>query len=73
MDGMALLLALQTGVEAMLVLLGISLGATLPDVLAHQYIERGKRKKLQKLLMKRDGNREEAKAAADLDKASGRG
>ena len=73
MNILELMLALQTGVEAMLVLLGISLGATLPDVLAHQYIERGKRKKLQKLLMKRDGNMEEAKNAADLDKASGRG
>lgn len=73
MNLLELMMALRTGVEAMLILLGISLGATLPDVLAHQYIERSKRKKLQKLLMKRDGNREILKNAADLDKASGRG
>ena len=73
MNLLELMMAFRTGVEAMLILLGISLGATLPDVLAHQYIERSKRKKLQKLLMKRDGNREILKNAADLDKASGRG
>lgn len=73
MNLLELMMALRTGVEAMLILLGISLGATLPDVLAHQYIERSKRKKLQKLLMKWDGNREILKNAADLDKASGRG
>lgn len=73
MNILELLIALQTGVEAMLILLGISLGATLPDVLGHQYIERAKRKKLQKLLAKRDTNMEEVKEAADLDKASIRG
>lgn len=44
MNLLDLMTALQTGVEAMLILLGISLGATLPDVLCHQYIERSKRK-----------------------------
>ena len=65
--------AFQTGVEAMLILLGISLGATLPDALAHQWIERSRRKNLQKLLERRDGPGADVKDAADLDKASGRG
>ena len=72
-DLLDLLTAFKTGVEAMLVILGISLGATLPDAIAHQYIERTKRKNLEKLLKRRDGIEADIRKAADLDKASGRG
>lgn len=68
-----LLTAFQTGVEAMLILLGISLGATLPDAIAHQYIERSRRKNLQRLLERRGEDKADAKDAADLDRASRRG
>ena len=72
-DLMELLTAFKTGVEAMLIILGLSLGATLPDAIAHQYIERSKRKNLEKLLKRRDGIEADIRKAADLDKASGRG
>lgn len=72
-DLIELLTAFKTGVEAMLIILGLSLGATLPDAIAHQYIERSKRKNLEKLLKRRDGIEADIRKAADLDKASGRG
>ena len=72
-DLMELLTAFKTGVEAMLIILGLSLGATLSDAIAHQYIERSKRKNLEKLLERRDGIEADIRKAADLDKASGRG
>lgn len=68
-----LLTAFQTGVEALLILLGISLGATLPDAIAHQYIERSRRKNLQRLLERRGEDKADAKDAADLDRGSTRG
>ena len=72
-DMFELLTAFQTGVEALLILLGISLGATLPDAIAHQYIERSRRKNLQRLLERRGENKADAKDAANLDRGSTRG
>lgn len=67
-----LLIAFQTGVEGLLILLGISVGAALPDALLHQMIEKSRRKNLQKLLEQRAINKKEAREAANLDKASQR-
>lgn len=67
-----LLTTARNGVEAMLILLGIAVGATVPEVLAHQYIERSKEKRLEKLLEKRHGTVVRKKKAAEIDRASNR-
>lgn len=64
--------AMQNGVEAALVILGIALGATLPDVIAHQFIDRSKRERLRKILEERDGQEAVIEDAANLDRASER-
>jgi hypothetical protein len=64
--------AMQNGVEAALVILGIALGATLPDVIAHQFIDRSKRERLRKILEERDGREAVIEDAANLDRASER-
>ena len=64
--------AMQNGVEAALVILGIALGATLPDVIAHQFIDRSKRERLRKILEERDGQEAVIEDAANLDHASER-
>jgi uncharacterized membrane protein YjjB (DUF3815 family) len=64
--------AMQNGVEAALVILGIALGATLPDVIAHQFIDRSKRERLRKILEERDGQEADIEDAANLDHASER-
>ena len=66
------MLAMQNGVEAALVILGIALGATLPDVIAHQFIDRSKRERLRKILEERDGQEAVIEDAANLDHASER-
>lgn len=66
------LLTVRDGVTAMLVLLGLAIGAALPEVLGHRYIERSKEKRLRKLLIRKDSEVARYKDAADLDKASNR-
>lgn len=66
-----LLLGLQNGIEGILVILAISLGVTLPDVVAHQFIEHHKQKQLYKLLLKNNLDSSLAQKFA-LDRASKR-
>ncbi len=71
MDLLSLLMALQSGMEAVLTLIGISVGALLPDVIGHQYIDRKRRKSLQKVLGGR-GIDASLKDAANLDRGTWR-
>lgn len=64
--------AFRNGIDAVFVLLGIAVGVTVPDVLFHQLIAHSRRKRLQKLLVKRGGKEAELGDAADLDRAAER-
>lgn len=66
------LMTVRDGVTAMLVLLGLAIGAALPEVLGHRYIERSKEKRLRRLLVRKDSAVARYKDAADLDQASNR-
>ena len=50
LTGAALLQAIQNGVQAVLVLIAIAVGVTLPDVIGHQFIERTRQKEITVLL-----------------------
>ena len=67
-----LLVGLQNGIEGALIILAISLGVTLPDVVAHQFIEHRKQKQLYKLLLENNLDSSLAQKFA-LDRASKRG
>jgi uncharacterized membrane protein YjjP (DUF1212 family) len=63
------LLAMRNGIDGLLILLGIAVGITVPDVLCHQIISHRKRKKLEKFLMKRGQGKYTAQEESGFDKA----
>ena len=67
-----LLLGLRNGIEGILVIIAISLGVTLPDVVAHQFIEHHKQKQLYNLLLANNLDSSLAEKFA-LDQVSKRG
>lgn len=65
------LTAMQSGIQATMVVLAIAVGATLPDMIAHQVLEKAKHKRLQCLLAAaRAANEEEVALETDIDQAS---
>lgn len=61
--------AMKNGIDGMLILLGIAIGVTVPDVLCHQIIRHRKRKKLEKYLIQRGQGKHTAQEESDFDKA----
>lgn len=53
LDAAALMAAIQNGVEAVLIIISITVGATIPNIFARRYIEKNKQLHLDELLAKR--------------------
>ena len=70
LDLTGLLIAIQNGIQAALIIIGIALGATIPDLIVHKYVEKGKQQHLKELLSKRAGNGYGYDTEADLDRAT---
>lgn len=65
------LVVMQVGVTSFLIICAIAIGATLPDILTHQFIERTKHKQLHKLLVASRGMKGGTlKTASDIDQGS---
>lgn len=65
------LTAMQAGVKSFLIIFAIALGATIPDMLAHQFIERSKQRQLQQMLAASRGHGESLfETETDIDQAS---
>lgn len=66
-----LLTAIQSGVQAAMIILGIAMGATIPDMLAHQFIERARHRRLCHLLATSQCKEDSAlELETDIDQAS---
>lgn len=66
-----LLDAIQSGVQAAMIILAIAMGATIPDMLAHQFIERAKHRRLCHLLATSQAREDSAlELETDIDQAS---
>ena len=71
LDPQGLLTAIQSGVQAFMIILAIALGATIPDMIAHQFIERSKHQRLCHLLaVARSGEDSAFEIETDIDQAS---
>lgn len=71
LDPDGLLAAVQSGVQAFMIILAITLGATIPDMIAHQFIERSKHQRLCHLLAEaRSGEDSAFEIETDIDQAS---
>lgn len=71
LDSQHLLVAVQSGVQSLMIICAIAIGVTIPDMLAHQFIERSKHKKLQHLLAAaRAGDVSMYETESDIDQAS---
>lgn len=57
LDEYALMQAFQSGINALLILLGIALGVAVPDVFARKYLDAAKRAHLRKLLAARNSRK----------------
>ncbi|MDF2566335.1 MAG: hypothetical protein K0Q53_2739 [Massilibacillus sp.] len=53
LDASALMSGIQNGVEAILIIISITVGATIPKIFARRYIEKNKQLHLEELLAKR--------------------
>lgn len=66
-----LLNAIQSGVQAGMIILGIAMGATIPDMIAHQFIERAKHRRLCHMLATSQSKEDSAlELETDIDQAS---
>lgn len=72
LNGEEFLRGMQNGVEAGLVLLGIAIGATLPEVIGHFYLERKRRRRLFQLLAQRQNENPIDPEKSEIDKAEER-
>ncbi len=71
LDMAGMLAAFQNGVQASMIIFSIAVGATIPDMLAHQFIERAKHRRLCHLLaLARSGEDSAFEAETDIDQAS---
>ena len=63
--------AMQAGVKSFLIIFAIAVGATIPEMLAHQFIERSKHRRLQRMLATSRGSHESMfETETDIDQAS---
>lgn len=63
--------AMQAGVKSFLIIFAIAVGATIPEMLAHQCIERSKQRRLQRMLAASRGSQESMfETETDIDQAS---